>query len=139
MPIYVTKKSDPEFRYEDDKHWLATLLSNPNKDDAPADFIEGVIKSSILFPNTFIIFSFASATRLKEPISMRVASYDEVRPQIIANKFKGWEIRESQGKYRLLDPREYIIIKEWNPVDKVNGFAPINSAYQFLTLQQTIS
>lgn len=135
--INVTKVDDEEFIYAPDNHWLAYLLSDPNKSDTYKTFMDAAIKSSILFPNTFIIFSYQS-TSLTTPISMRVASYNEIQEDVVANVFKGWKIREAGGKFRTLDPKEVLHIKEWNPVDSINGFAPINAAYQFLTLQQTI-
>lgn len=137
VEISVSKIDDESYIYKPESHWLAYLISDPNKQDTYKSFIDGAIKSSILFPNTFIVFKYDSV-RLRNPVSMRVAGYNEIRARIEGGLFKGWEIKEPSGTFRLLDSKEVLHIKEWNPVDSLNGFAPINSAYQFLTLQQTI-
>ena len=137
VKINVSKVDDEDYIYTPESHWLAYLFSDPSKLDTYKTFIDGAIKSSIMFPNTFIIFTYNSV-RLRNPVSMRVAGYNEVRAKVVGGIFKGWEIAEPSGAFRLLDDKEVLHIKEWNPVDQLNGFAPINAAYQFLTLQQTI-
>lgn len=124
-PIFV-KKSDPNELVQD--HWIKTLFNSPNTSLSAYKFRNSIFGHKLVSPNVFIELEHSDK---KMPIGLKVP----LPSSISIETYTGEVVYRRHTDNSTIDPGKMINIFGFNPSSTIDGYSPLQSIKEFLSLE----